>query len=182
MDNRFVNNGAWGVLFVPYPDSGTPSFGQTCRGTGGVQLPGFGCVYDPANDALLGNTFEHNGYFGNPSNGDFGQIITTAGKPQNCYASEHAPRRERTRRTSRRPNRVCGPVTKAANTGGPLLAQVLCDTGFGKCPPGAHYPQETPVVMRPIPRDLGFDAEPLPGRTGQRLVQGRKVRLRRTAT
>ena len=24
MDNTFSNNGAWGILFVPYPDSGTP--------------------------------------------------------------------------------------------------------------------------------------------------------------
>ena len=24
MDNKFINNGAWGVVFEPYPDSGTP--------------------------------------------------------------------------------------------------------------------------------------------------------------
>ena len=31
MDNRFVNNGAWGVIFVPFPDSGPPCSGGTLR-------------------------------------------------------------------------------------------------------------------------------------------------------
>ena len=47
MDNTFSNNGAWGILFVPYPDSGTPSIGQTCAGNGGHALAGFGCMLDP---------------------------------------------------------------------------------------------------------------------------------------
>ena len=25
MDNRFSDNGAWGILFVPYPDDSSPS-------------------------------------------------------------------------------------------------------------------------------------------------------------
>src|SRR5580658_10526902 len=33
MDNTFENNGAWGTLFVPYPDSGTPSLDQSCPKT-----------------------------------------------------------------------------------------------------------------------------------------------------
>ena len=40
MDNTFSNNGAWGILFVPYPDSGPPVLGQTCAGTGGVAAHG----------------------------------------------------------------------------------------------------------------------------------------------
>ena len=57
MDNTFANNGAWGILFVPYPDSGTPSLDQTCAGNGGVQSAVLGCVLDPEGNALLGNTF-----------------------------------------------------------------------------------------------------------------------------
>ncbi len=30
MDNTFSDNGAWGFLIVPYPDSGTPSLHQSC--------------------------------------------------------------------------------------------------------------------------------------------------------
>ena len=37
MNNTFTNNGAWGVLFLPYPDSGTPYGGKTCADYGGVQ-------------------------------------------------------------------------------------------------------------------------------------------------
>ena len=82
MDNTFSNNGAWGVLFVPYPDSGTPSLGQTCTGTGGVEQAPFGCVFDPMADALIDNHFSHNGFFGNPSNSDYGQFpIAAAWRP-----------------------------------------------------------------------------------------------------
>jgi hypothetical protein len=156
MNNTFANNGAWGVLFVPYPDSGTPQLGQTCAGTGGVQPAGLGCVYDAEGDALLHNTF------GNPSNSDFGQITITAGKPQNCFAGNAAPN------GSAPPNleqtqRTCGTLTTAANTGGALLGQVLCDTGFGGCPAGASYPQPTAVRMHPLPNDLPPMANPCRG-------------------
>ena len=35
MDNRFVHNGAWGVLFVPYPDDETPPPGPALQQTPG---------------------------------------------------------------------------------------------------------------------------------------------------
>ena len=91
MDNTFSNNGAWGVLFVPFPDSGTPSLDQTCAGSGGHPLQGFGCILDPEGNALIGNTFSHNGFFGNPSNADFGQIVINAHLPRNCYSNNSAP-------------------------------------------------------------------------------------------
>lgn len=151
MDNHFSNNGAWGVLFVPYPDSGNPVLNQTCKGTSGFEVNGFGCVYDPEGDALLRNTFHNNGFFKNPSNSDFGQITLGAGEPQNCFAHNAAPN------GSAPPNLeavqpTCGKKTTAANTGGPLFGQVLCDTGFGTCPAGAHYPQATKVVMHRLPK------------------------------
>jgi hypothetical protein len=158
VDNTFANNGAWGFLAVPYPDSGTPSLGQSCPGTGGVETAGFGCVYDPMNNALLHNTFIHNGFFGNPSNADFGQITLNPGKPQNCYAGNTAPN------GSAPPNLeqsqpTCGRLTTGPNTGGPLLGQVLCDTGTGTCP----YPQPTGVVMHPLPKSLPTIPNPCSG-------------------
>ncbi|MGP8059530.1 MAG: hypothetical protein ACLP9C_07840 [Acidimicrobiales bacterium] len=162
MDNRFSDNGAWGILFVPYPDSNKPSLDQSCRGTGGVENTAFGCVYDPINDALLHNTFSNNGYFGNPGNSDFGQIVINAGQPQNCFAGNDAPN------GSAPPNLeqlqpTCGGITKTANTGGPLLAQVLCDTGFAGCPPGATYPKATGVVLHPLPKSLPSMPNPCQG-------------------
>jgi hypothetical protein len=159
VDNTFSNNGAWGVLFVPYPDSKPPSLNQTCAGTGGTEQAAFGCVYDPEGNALLHNTFVHNAFFGNPGNVDFGEITLTAGLPQNCYAHNRAPSGtapsglEKTQPT-------CGAPSKASQTSGPLLGQVLCDTGLGECPAGASYPQSTGVVMMPLPRRLATMPNP----------------------
>ena len=116
--------------------------GQTCAGTGGVELPGFGCVYDPEGDALLDNTFTHNGYFGNPTNADFGQIVINAGRARELLRRQHRPggsapadleqiqptcdgiaRRRQHRRGAARP----GAVRHRLRT----------------CPAGAHYPQLT---------------------------------------
>jgi hypothetical protein len=153
MDNTFANNGAWGVLFVPYPDSNPPVLGQTCPGTGGATLSGFGCVFDPKGDALLHNTFTNDGFFGNPSNGDFGQIVISGGGPRNCYAGNTAPAGSAPPGLEQA-QPTCDGTPGAANTGGTLLGQVLCDTGFGTCPPGASYPQLSTIVMHPLPASL----------------------------
>jgi hypothetical protein len=160
--NRFENNGAWGVLFIPFPDSGTPDNGQSCSGTGGNENALLGCVYDAFGDALVGNTFANNGFFGNPSNSDFGQIVFSAGKSQNCFSGNTFPDGsapsdlETTQPT-------CGPITTAPNAPADLTAQVLCDTGLGSCPPGAKYPQPTAVVMHPLPTDLPSMPDPCSG-------------------
>jgi hypothetical protein len=154
LDNTIVNNGAWGALFVPYAQSGTPSLHQTCAGVGGHELPGFGCVMDPEGDALLHNTFRHNGYFRNPSNSDFGQITLFGGEPQNCFARNRYPDHSAPGNLEKTQPR-CGGITKAGNTGGQLFPQVLCDTGLAACPAGAHYPKITgKVVLKALPRDL----------------------------
>ena len=70
MNNRFENNGAWGCYNIPFLDSGAPYEGKTCADYGGVQDALYGCVLDPQGNALVGNTFSGNGFFGNPTNGD----------------------------------------------------------------------------------------------------------------
>ncbi|MGH9918945.1 MAG: hypothetical protein ACRD6W_08780 [Nitrososphaerales archaeon] len=162
MDNTFANNGAWGILFVPYPDNSTPVLGQTCAGTGGVENSAFGCIYDPERDALLNNTFIHDGYFMNPSNSDYGQITFSKGEPQNCFAGNKAPQGSSPANLEKIQAK-CGPTTRAANTGGPLLDQVLCDTGFGTCPASAHYPQPTGVVIHQLPKALRTMSDPCAG-------------------
>jgi hypothetical protein len=162
MDNTFANNGAWGFLMVPYPDSGTPSLGQSCSATRGVQTPGFGCVYDPMNNALVHNTFSNNGSFGNPSNSDYGQIVLNGGEPSNCYVGNTAPKGSAPSNLEQiQP--VCGKTTTAGNTGGPLLAQVLCDTGTTSSCGAAVYPQPTGVVMHPLPKALPTMPNPCMG-------------------
>ena len=162
MDNTFSNNGAWGILFVPYPDSGTPSLNQKCANYGGFQISGIGCVFDPEGDALLGNTFVNDGSFGNPSNADFGQIVVHAGLPSNCYADNTAPR------GSAPPNLeqlqpTCGVTTTTTNSDNTLLAQVECDSRLAPCPAGANYPSQTGVHLAPLPGGLPTMANPCTG-------------------
>ncbi len=162
MDNTFSNNGAWGILFVPFPDNNKPDLGQTCSGTGGTQVSGFGCVYEAYGDALLNNTFTNNGFFGNPSNTDYAQIVLNPGKPRNCFASNTAPKGSSPAGLEQSQPTCDG--TPAKSTGiGDLLNQVLCDTGSGKCPAGARYPKETGVVMHPLPASLTSMPNPCEG-------------------
>ena len=156
MDNTFSTNGAWGTLFVPYPTSGTPTLGQKCSKVTGHETTtlDLGCVFDPQGDALAGNTYVNDGFFGNPSNADFGQITLYAGQPQNCFGGNTAPGGSAPPNLeTTQPLATCGKPTTGPNTGGTLLGQVLCDTGFGSCPAGANYPKvSTDVVMRPLPK------------------------------
>jgi hypothetical protein len=162
MNNRFSNNGAWGILFVPFPDSGKPDLGQTCAGTGGVQNATLGCIYDPMGNALLNNTFSNNGSFGNPSNGDYGQIMFNTGEPSNCFVGNTAPKGS-TPADLEKTNPTCGVKTTAVVEPADLLGQVLCDTGFGSCPAGSHYPKATGVVMHPLPTKLSSMPNPCAG-------------------
>ncbi len=165
MNNTFANNGAWGVLFVPFPDGDTPFPGVTCANSGGVEHNGFGCVYDPEGDLLLNNTFIHNGFFGNPSNADYGRITLDPGQPQNCFVGNKAPDGSSPANLEKIESK-CGPLTTSAHTGGSLLAQVLCDTGFGSCPAGSKYPTNPkggPVTMKPLPKNLPTMPNPCKG-------------------
>ena len=162
MDNTFSNNGAWGFLFVPYPDSDRPSLNQSCSGTGGTQTKGLGCVYEAYGDALLHNTFTHNGYFGNPSNSDYGQIILNPGKPRNCFASNIA-KNGSSPANLEQTQPTCDAIPAKATGAGDLLSQVLCDTTFGSCPAGAHYPKATGVTMHPLPAALPSMPNPCAG-------------------
>jgi hypothetical protein len=160
MDNTVANNGAWGILFVPYAQEGKPSLNQTCGGSGGHKVPGFGCVLDPEGDALVDNTFSHDGFFGNPSNSDYGQITLFGGEPQNCFSGNNAPDGSAPRNLEKKQS-TCGPISTAGNTGGPLFGQVLCDAGLSACPPGAKYPTPSGhVVLHPTP--IGLPTMPNP--------------------
>ena len=160
--NQFSNNGAWGILFVPYPDSGTPVLGQSCKEVGGTVQPPFGCLLDPEGDALLHNSFTHDGYFGNPTNSDYGQITWSGNEPSNCFRGNHAP-------NGSAPSNLeaiqptCGVTTKAGNHGGALLNQVLCDTGYGTCKGVGSYPQSSKVILTSVPKNLPTMPNPCAG-------------------
>ncbi|MHB1517674.1 MAG: Ig-like domain-containing protein [Acidimicrobiales bacterium] len=174
MNNVFANNGAWGTLFVPFPDT-SPGGPGVCTGSGGHLALG-ACIYDPEGDALLNNTYTNNGFFGNPSNGDFGEITFFTGEPQNCFAGNVMPNGsspsnlEQTQPT-------CGALTtqtvSSGQLGNPssLINQVLCDTGFASsfgqsCTPTQDKyptPASNAPILTAVPTNLPTMPDPCAG-------------------
>jgi hypothetical protein len=119
-------------------------------------------VYDPEGDALLDNTYTHDGYFGNQSNSDFGQITLFSGEPQNCFVGNRAPAGSAPADLEQAQAK-CGVPTKSSNTGGPLLAQVECDAGFLPCTSTEVYPKRTVTDLAKVPGDLPTMPNPCVG-------------------
>jgi hypothetical protein len=154
MHNRFVDNGAWGVLLVPYPDDETPPPGQHCQGgTSDTILASFGftCTFDDWGNQIFDNKFSNNGFFGNPTNGDIGELTLVNGQPINCYRGNTTPDG-----TSpplvQTTNTNCGQIG-LGNNNLPLLAETGCDTQLAEqlCLPTDNYPRGTKVIMHPLP-------------------------------
>jgi hypothetical protein len=171
MDNLFEHNKAWGVIFVPYPDSGDP-----CRG--GTQS-GSSCIFDEYGDALVHNRFAHNGGYGNPSNGDFAATNLETG-PTDCY---HGNKEVGGGPATSSPSNAqqmypkCNGKQVPADLNGTFTAQALCDsgaslTGSGStpCPAGANYPRQTEVLMHPLPGVHGHGAAALEHPTTTKLA------------
>jgi hypothetical protein len=165
MNNRFVNNKAWGMIMVPYSDSGLPCMGGTLNSP----ILGAGsCLFDEWGDALLHNTFSHNGGYGNATNGDFDQLNFES-HPSDCFrantntAGMLSP--DATKLEVQYPN--CTTTSVPPNINIPFLDEVLCDSGvkvppFG-CQPGDHYPRRTRVIMHPLPKGLHTMPNPCAG-------------------
>jgi hypothetical protein len=165
MDNVFANNGAWGTIFVPFPDSGPPC-------TGGTLTPA-ACLYDESGDALLNNTYEHNGFFGNPTNGDFAETRAEPG-PSDCFSGNTEagggdPTTSPPMLQQLEP--TCG-GTVPPDVNPLFLDEVACDAqaiSIGPVPagdlclPGSSYPRQTKVVLPPLPRGLETMRDPCAG-------------------
>jgi hypothetical protein len=173
-NNLFVDNGAWGMAFVPYPDGNLTSDGRTCRGTGGVaarslKVSGLSCLYDPWGNMLTNNSFSGNGFFGNPGNADYANLIAAGGRPVNCFsgnvevnASLHPVGPAKSANVAdghpEETPAICGTLTPSSgllgqNTDTTVIIQAECDSGLlsGSNCSSAHYPQATKVVMHKLP-------------------------------
>lgn len=153
MQNRIVHNGAWGVLFLPYPDNETPPPGQHCQGGSATLFPGFSCTFDDWGNQLFQNKFSKNGFFGNRTNSDYGEITLSSGEPINCYKGNKQPDSS-SPPTLQQTNNHCG-QTGTADQNPELTQEVLCDTellGTSTCLPTDYYPRQTKVVMHKLPR------------------------------
>jgi hypothetical protein len=165
IDNTFDHNNAWGVIFVPFSDSGPPCTG----GTPDFALLGPGsCLYDEYGDALLSNHFADNGSYGNPTNGDFDQLNFEA-NPTDCYSgnSDSSGHLSPDSASLETKYPSCTGSAVAPNINVVFLNEVLCDSqvkvsGFG-CLPTDHYPRRKHVMMHALPSHLATMPNPCAG-------------------
>ncbi len=169
MDNRFERNGAWGTIFVPFPDSGPPC-------TGGTDAGGQLCLYDEWGDALIDNTYAGNGFFGNPTNGDYALTNFEPG-PTDCFAGnteESGGAASGTPSYAEQLYPTCNGQTVPPSDTNPQSAvfteEVACDStlylplaGKAPCLPTDHYPRLTTVIMHPLPANLTTMPNPCAG-------------------
>jgi hypothetical protein len=147
MDNRFVHNGAWGTIIVPFPGSGPPCTGGTA-GPGGQPA----CIWDAWGIGVIGNHYSGNGFFGNPTNGDIA-VTSTFPDPTDCFHGNT----DKKGLTTTPPNAQktypkCNGKTVPPYDSNPQSAQfteeVACDStldlplaGKAPCSPSDHYPR-----------------------------------------
>jgi hypothetical protein len=185
MNNTFANNGAWGLIVVPYPDSTT----QPC--TGGTQAQGE-CVFDESGNAVLNNRFVNDGFFGNPTNSDIGFANTEPG-PTNCFHGNTDPNGLTTSPSGLQSSYPdCNGQTVAPNPNPLFVQQVACDseaiqfaalTGGQTCPPvGANYPRHGAGQPMPaLPSGLPTMAQPCSGVSTDPWCSGQVFRVPRCA-
>src|SRR5438552_6971269 len=88
--NRIERNGAWGVLVTDVPYQGPPSKGATCQGAVAPTSQAQVCYYESFGDETASNSFRHNGFYGNATNGDIG-LIAAPHQPGNCFHGNTDP-------------------------------------------------------------------------------------------
>jgi hypothetical protein len=163
--NRFVRNGAWGIIVLPFPDSGPPCTG----GTKNSPLLGKGsCLYDEWGDAILDNSFTGNGFFGNPTNGDF-EHLSLESHPTSCFAgnTDASGHLNPDAAALELKYPKCNGQTVQQDLNIPFLNESVCDTQvdlkpFG-CLPTDKYPRQSKIVMHPLPKGLRTMPNPCVG-------------------
>jgi hypothetical protein len=154
--NRIVHNGAWGIIFTPYPDTEQPPDVAHCNGGADLSTPGSPlCYYDDWGSELAGNTFSDDGFLGNPSNGDIGDLSQSEGPAgpnynpdSNCFHDNVDSGGALTSDPSNiDSDNQCGTTYPPANDPA-LTSQVTCDSRLvASCPAGANYPTAGNIVL-----------------------------------
>jgi hypothetical protein len=170
MDNVFSGNGAWGIVFVTYPDTETPpddviAAGYDCHGGIGSGQGGL-CTFDDWGNAVIGNRFSGNGGFGNDTNGDFGEVTTTAA-PTNCFHGNVEVGGGQVKSSPsglEQSKPACDRHSVPPDSNPQMTNQLACDSqafaglvpgiGATPCTPGPGYPQTTGTPMPPLPANL----------------------------
>jgi hypothetical protein len=168
--NRFERNGAWGIIFVPYPDTETPPDVAHCTGGVNAGPPTNLCLFDDSGNAIIRNRFAGNGFFGNDTNGDFAELTTLPGA-SNCFSGNQDSNGQVTSSPAglEQSKPTCG-GTALPDPNPAFLNQVTCDSQFfdsllntqTPCL-GGNYTRQTAVVMHPLPSNLPTMPDPCAG-------------------
>ncbi len=165
--NTFSGNKAWGVLVLPYPgieESPPPQVPaeDNCKGGIGQEVEGkHECLYEAFANEIEGNTFAANGGYGNPTNGDIGEIADPnptvltncwhgnveegGGEPTSSPALIQT-----THGTCSNPDAGGEPATSV------LAFEAACDSQLlVECPsaPGEEYPRSSEVKLLALPEE-----------------------------
>jgi hypothetical protein len=156
-ENQIYNNGAWGILLVPYPATEEPPPIAHCEGGIGTELEGkHVCYYDDWGSEVVNNTLTNNGFFGNQGNVDLAEISNLE-NPGNCWhgnVDTSGTVTSEPKLIQSPPHSECGIPDAGEPLASPLGAQVACDTGFfAECPSTvvANYPKREQVVLQALP-------------------------------
>jgi hypothetical protein len=154
--NHIYNNGAWGVLLVPYPDPEEPPAVAHCEGGVGTSKEGKSiCYFDDWGNEVANNTLTNNGFFANNANVDLAEISNVE-NPGNCWhgnTDTSGTVTSEPKAIQSPPHSECGIPDSGESLASPLGAQVACDTGFfAECPKSvvANYPKLEKVKMQPL--------------------------------
>jgi hypothetical protein len=156
-ENQVYNNGAWGILLVPYPDTETPPPISHCEGGTEVETEGqHVCYYDDFGNEVEKNTLTNNGFFGNQSNVDLAELSNPE-LTGNCWHGNVDTGGEVTsepKAIQTPPHSQCGIPDSGEPLASSLGTQVACDTQLlFECPPTAVaiYPRREKVDLMALP-------------------------------
>jgi hypothetical protein len=160
--NRVQHNGSWALLLVPFPDTGSLDAISHCQG--GEENPGgllgalgVTCYYNDWGNQVYQNLLSGNGFFGNNTNGDLGDV-SDLHDPGNCWHNNFDPAGVTSSPADlQTTNGTCGVPNQGSQLGDPLSVELICASGLiGPCPglPGEPgYPQRTQVSLMPLPKE-----------------------------
>jgi hypothetical protein len=163
--NRVEHNGSWGILLVPFLDIGNPPKVAHCEG-GDATKNSDGtttCYFDDWGNEVGGNKLAKNGFFGNPTNGDLGDV-SGQHTPGNCWHGNTHP--DGSGATSQptdlqSAHADCGQPGHGDDITSELAGQVLCNTQLiAKCADDAthHYPRTKTITVRRLPAPKSMPA------------------------
>jgi hypothetical protein len=161
--STFSGNKAWGILVLPYPgveETPPPQVPAEDNCKGGIKA-GEECLFEAFANEIYDNTFAQNGGFGNPSNGDIGEVADP--QPAQLATCWHNNAEEGGGEPSSEPKLIQATHGNCAapDTGGEpltsvLAAQATCDSQLlAECPgaPGAEYPRSSEVKLMALPEE-----------------------------